>query len=63
MIEQFSLYIDHILARNSLQTEAYGKEENIPQLLFDVLAEQKEGLLALKTKFGAIVTPDQLLEG
>jgi phosphoenolpyruvate carboxykinase (GTP) len=60
---QFSLYIDHILARNSLQTEAYGKEENIPQLLFDVLAEQKEGLLALKTKFGAIVTPDQLLEG
>jgi phosphoenolpyruvate carboxykinase (GTP) len=45
---QFSLYIDHILARNSLQTEAYGKEENIPRLLFDVLAEQKEGLLPSK---------------
>ncbi|MEE4111330.1 MAG: phosphoenolpyruvate carboxykinase domain-containing protein, partial [Desulfobacteraceae bacterium] len=60
---QFSLYVDNILARNDLQTTAYGKEENIPQLLFDVLREQRDGLIALKTKYGPVVTPEQLLEG
>ncbi len=60
---QFSLYLDNILARNDLQTTAYGKEENIPRMLFDVLREQRDGLIALKTKFGPIVTPEQLLEG
>jgi phosphoenolpyruvate carboxykinase (GTP) len=59
---QFSLYVDNILARNDLQTAAYGKEENIPATLFDVLREQRDGLIALKARFGAIVTPDQLLE-
>jgi phosphoenolpyruvate carboxykinase (GTP) len=60
---QFSLYVDHILARNDLQTAAYGKEENIPQRLFDVLREQRDGLIALKKNFGSIVTPQQLLRG
>jgi phosphoenolpyruvate carboxykinase (GTP) len=60
---QFSLYIDNILARNELQTTAYGKEESIPQLLFDVLGEQRDGLIDLKNRFGPVVTPDQLLEG
>ena len=60
---QFSLYVDNILARNDLQTSAYGKEENIPQRLFDVLREQRDGLIALKAKFGAVVTPQQLQEG
>jgi phosphoenolpyruvate carboxykinase (GTP) len=60
---QFSLYVDNILARNDLQTVAYGKEENIPQLLFNVLREQRDGLIDLKTRFGPIVSPDQLLEG
>ncbi|MBC2744945.1 MAG: phosphoenolpyruvate carboxykinase (GTP), partial [Desulfosarcina sp.] len=60
---QFSLYVDNILARNDLQTDAYGKEENIPQRLFAVLQEQRDGLIALKTKFGPIVTPEQLLGG
>ena len=60
---QFSLYVDNILARNDLQTTAYGKEENIPRLLFDVLREQRDGLIALKTKYGPIVTPEQLLAG
>ncbi|MBC2744512.1 MAG: phosphoenolpyruvate carboxykinase (GTP), partial [Desulfosarcina sp.] len=59
---QFSLYVDNMLARNDLQTDAYGKEENIPQRLFAVLQEQRDGLIALKTKFGPIVTPEQLLE-
>jgi phosphoenolpyruvate carboxykinase (GTP) len=40
---QFSLYVDNILARNDLQTAAYGKEENIPATLFDVLREQRDG--------------------
>jgi phosphoenolpyruvate carboxykinase (GTP) len=60
---QFSLYIDHILARNSLQATAYSKEEQIPQLLFEVLSEQREGLNAVRAKFGPVVTPDQLLKG
>ena len=60
---QFSLYVDNILARNDLQTAAYGKEENIPQLLFDVLREQRDGLISLKKKYGPIVTPEQLVEG
>ena len=59
---QFSLYVDNILARNDLQTTAYGKEENIPPLLFDVLGEQRDGLMALKTQFGPIVTPEQLMQ-
>ena len=58
---QFSLYVDNILARIDLQTGAYGKEENIPQRLFDVLREQREGLVELKNRFGSIVTPEQLL--
>jgi phosphoenolpyruvate carboxykinase (GTP) len=58
--KQFSLYIDNILARIELQLTAYGKEENLPGKLFDVLKAQKDGLTALKEKFGAIVTPEQL---
>jgi phosphoenolpyruvate carboxykinase (GTP) len=58
--QQFSLYIDNILARIALQIDAYRKEENIPDKLFQVLENQKEGLTALKEKYGAIVTPAQL---
>jgi phosphoenolpyruvate carboxykinase (GTP) len=58
---QFSLYVDNIIARIDLQTEAYGKEENIPAKLFEILKEQKENLLTLKDKFGSIVTPSQLI--
>ena len=57
---QFSLYIDNIVNRIDLQTKAYGKEEKIPQQLFQVLEEQKKGLLALKAAYGPIVTPQQL---
>jgi phosphoenolpyruvate carboxykinase (GTP) len=61
--QQFSLYVDNILARIDLQTAAYGKEENIPGQLFDVLREQRDGLIDLKTQFGPVVKPEQLLEG
>ena len=59
-VKQFSLYIDNIVARIDLQTEAYGKEENVPSRLFDVLNEQRDGLMALRKAFGPIVTPSQL---
>jgi len=61
-VKQFSLYIDNIVARVDLQIEAYGKEKNIPPKLFDILKEQRQGLAALKKKFGPIVTPQQLEE-
>jgi phosphoenolpyruvate carboxykinase (GTP) len=53
--------VDNIVSRIDLQAEAYGKEENIPATLFEVLKEQKENLLVLKEKYGPIVTPSQLL--
>jgi len=61
-VKQFSLYIDNIVARVDLQVEAYGKEKNIPPKLFDILKEQRQGLTALKKKFGPVVTPQQLEE-
>ena len=58
--KQFSLYVDNIVARIDLQIEAYGKEKNIPETLFKVFKEQRDGLLALKEIYGPIVTPFQL---
>jgi len=60
--KQFSLYIDNIISRIDLQIEAYGKEANVPQKLFDILNRQRQELTALKEKYGAIVTPKQLEE-
>jgi len=60
--KQFSLYIDNIIARIDLQLDAYGKEKNIPEKLFEVLNEQRQGLMDLKEKYGAVVTPKQLEE-
>ena len=59
---QFSLYIDNIIKRIDLQTDAYNKDENVPDRLFKIYDEQKKGLLALKEKYGSIVTPEQLEE-
>ena len=58
--KQFALYIDNIVGRIDLQVEAYGKEEGVPPRLFEIYKEQRAGLMALKEKYGAIVTPDQL---
>ncbi len=57
---QFSFYIENIVGRIDLQTEAYGKEENLPKQLFKVYEKQKAELLALKEKYGAVVKPEQL---
>ena len=59
---QFSIYVDKIQSRIDLQKEAFSKEENLPDQLFKVYDEWSKGLAALKEKFGAIVTPDQLIE-
>ncbi|MHC4210138.1 MAG: phosphoenolpyruvate carboxykinase (GTP) [Planctomycetota bacterium] len=58
---QFSIYIEKIQARIDLQREAFGKEEGIPDKLFQVYDEWATGLAALKDKYGSIVTPDQLI--
>jgi phosphoenolpyruvate carboxykinase (GTP) len=60
--KQFSLYIDSIIGRIDLQIEAYGKETNVPQKLFDILKRQKQELEALKDQYGPIVSPKQLAE-
>jgi phosphoenolpyruvate carboxykinase (GTP) len=60
--KQFSLYIDNIIGRIDLQIEAYGKESNVPQKLFDIYKKQKQELGALKAKYGPVVTPKQLEE-
>ena len=58
---QFSLYVENIVSRINMQTEAYGKEENIPPRLFDIYKKQKAALLSLKEKFGAVVAIDSLI--
>lgn len=59
---QFSLYVDNIVGRIDMQTEAYGKDAHIPGRLFEIYEEQKRDLLALKEKYGAVVSPAQLIE-
>jgi len=61
-IKHFSLYVDNIIGRIDLQIEAYGKEVNVPARLFEVLKEQKEGMLALRDKYGSIIKPSELEE-
>ena len=58
---QFALYVDNILSRIDMQTEAYGKEENIPPRLFEIYRKQKAELLSLKERFGAVVAIDNLI--
>lgn len=57
-IKQFSLYVDNIVKRVELQQEAYSKEQGIPNVLFDILAEQKAALDDLKERHGSIVSPE-----
>ncbi len=57
---QFSLYIEKIVDRIDLQSEAYSKEPGIPQTLFDTYEKQKTELLDLKEKFGPIIPIDKL---
>jgi phosphoenolpyruvate carboxykinase (GTP) len=60
--KQFSLYVDNIIARVDLQTEAYRKEAKVPEKFFTLLGEQLKDLKALKAAYGSVVTPSQLEE-
>jgi len=60
---QFALYVDNIIARIDLQTEAYGKEKNLPEQLFRVYEEQRAGLTALRDEYGPVVSTQQLEAG
>jgi len=60
--KQFAFYVDNILARIELQEKAYVKEKNVPPKLFEVYKEQREGLTALKARYGSIVSVEQLVE-
>jgi len=60
--KQFAFYVDNILGRLNLQEEAYKKEGTVSPKLFGVYAEQRQGLEALKAKYGSIVTVEQLAE-
>ncbi len=55
---QFALYVDNIINRIDLQTEAYGKEKNIPETIFAVYRKQKKELQELKKQHGSIVNTD-----
>ncbi|MCF8091228.1 MAG: phosphoenolpyruvate carboxykinase (GTP) [Desulfotignum sp.] len=57
---QFSLYVDHIIARIELQEAAYAKEDSIPDRLFEILARQKAELQAWKRTKGTIILPDDM---
>lgn len=57
---QFALYVDNIVQRIDLQREAYSKEKKIPGRLFEVYTQQKDELLALKQKHGAVIPIDDL---
>jgi phosphoenolpyruvate carboxykinase (GTP) len=60
--KQFAFYVDNILGKIDLQEAAYKKEENIPARLFEIYAEQRQGLEALKAKYGPVVSVEQLIE-
>lgn len=60
--KQFSFYIENIIARIELQEDAYKKEDNIPEKLFEIYAEQKKELEELYAKHGPVVSVDQLME-
>lgn len=60
--QQFAFYVDNILDRIDLQEKAYRKEHDVPARLFEIYAEQREGLEALKATYGSIVSVEQLME-
>ncbi|MDP6178946.1 MAG: phosphoenolpyruvate carboxykinase (GTP), partial [Desulfatiglandales bacterium] len=60
--KQFAFYVENIIARISLQEEAYKKEKNIPPKVFEIYVKQRKGLEALKRKYGSIISVEQLKE-
>ncbi|HAK46286.1 MAG TPA: phosphoenolpyruvate carboxykinase (GTP) [Spirochaeta sp.] len=59
---QFAFYLDNIIARIDLQDDAFKKDERVPETIFKIYAAQKAELIALKDKYGSIVSVEQLAE-
>jgi phosphoenolpyruvate carboxykinase (GTP) len=57
---QFTLYAENITARIDMQIEAYKKENNISEKLFEILKKQKQELLSLMKKYGSKISPEAL---
>lgn len=57
---QFSLYIDNLVSRIDLQQAAWSKEPGASSRLFNVYAEQRAALLALRDAKGSVVAPQDL---
>jgi phosphoenolpyruvate carboxykinase (GTP) len=55
--KQFSLYVDHILKRNTYQIEAYGRENKVPERFFAILEQQNSALQTLRRELGSVVSP------
>jgi phosphoenolpyruvate carboxykinase (GTP) len=60
--KQFSLYTDKILAVIELQEEAYRREGNVPRRLFEIYREKREGIEALRARFGPVISVEQVME-
>ncbi|MBM9520322.1 phosphoenolpyruvate carboxykinase (GTP) [Desulforhopalus vacuolatus] len=52
---QFAIYVDKIIERIDMQSDAYRKEQHISVHFFDLLATKRAELIKLKEKFGSIV--------
>ncbi|MBI9109081.1 MAG: phosphoenolpyruvate carboxykinase (GTP) [Spirochaetales bacterium] len=59
---QFSFYLDNIISRLNLQDAAFAKDERVPEKIFKIYAAQKTELVALRDKYGSIVSVKQLAE-
>ncbi len=60
--KQFSFYPDNIISILDLQDDAFRKDERVPVKIFAIYAAQKAGLVALKAKYGSVVSVEQLAE-
>jgi phosphoenolpyruvate carboxykinase (GTP) len=61
-VMQFSLYLDRIISRIDLQEAAYRLEQHVPDILFEIYAEQRSGLQMLRRTHGPIVAPETMGE-
>jgi phosphoenolpyruvate carboxykinase (GTP) len=61
--KQFAFYVDNMLQRIDLQEGAYRQEKNIPPRLFEVYAEQRRGLMDLRSRYGPVVSVEQIAGG
>jgi len=59
-VEQFTIRIPELLAKTDRIEQIYRSEEEVPPVLFDVLAAQRERLVQLQAAKGDYVSPFDL---